>query len=1037
MTFRGRAWRSSVFAGLIILGAGFLMTGPSGAQPICIEPPDPLYPAPHIAEEAGDSVEERSFRRRYFNTPIAIAGTLLDENGAPISGAIVSFDDFNTVTPVATTDVTGTFFIRDLERRNRLLRIEAPGFRAIGEPVQLVRPIDEGVAQLRPIFMTADDPETTRFLFTGDIALGRRFLDPTGETSRDQMPPDNPDAMIRVSDPLPGTFRIFGYVRPMLLGDYVVANFESPVLDNPATPHLEKPFAFFTLPGSLPAFHWLGVDLPSLGNNHIFDYLDQGLADTFFHMQEIGYPTVGAGFDTDEAFTPFRVDLGGHRYRFLPMSSISGFQYELGFQADAIRGGAADLADDRKVIENIRMENERGNVPISLLHTGIEYTIEAEGFALNRMLFNVDAGAALVLAHHPHMAQGFSLYDDVLVAQSLGNFAFDQDRHETMLGMVAEVDMRGREIRRGRGFPVYLEDFRPRPIVGGLADYLLRRIAGVSVGAPVFPYNNRAWIALDDGEETFREERYEASFTIPEDGWTVVDLRGRSTSPGASLAFAKSDGADLLARPGRDSMIYGSFEDDDIDEETLDVARWDVTADSRFPCLYHPYRGTVAVCSTRSSTNGSDSVLPFRNRVRVEGHSLNRPNKDLSLFGYIRGKNAGPVTMVARYFASAGEAEFGEEVALRHPGGTFEWEPFQADLTMPEDNEFDIFLEHEFGSPRAVRPFFRHSPPARGEGLVSYDEVAIVTWEESFSLSAGFELKTPHVRDFLRVEGPPGDYTAELVYRVHQPKFPGCEEGPRTLCLNDGRFRVQAFWKNFEGEEGTAQAVPLTGDTGYFWFFNEENVELVIKILDGTGINGHFWTFYGALSNAEYTLLVTDTETGTTRAYTNPAGNFASVGDVQSFAGSGSPVLIPEDPSEVSEDFFAFPATSGEVVEETSGGRPTKADCVPGAETLCLNGGRFQVELGWSNFAGESGRGQAVSLTGDTGYFWFFDEENVEVILKVLDGRELNGHFWIFYGALSNVEYTITVTDTETGQAKRYRNPSGNFASVGDVEALP
>jgi hypothetical protein len=55
----------------------------------------------------------------------------------------------------------------------------------------------------------------------------------------------------------------------------------------------------------------------------------------------------------------------------------------------------------------------------------------------------------------------------------------------------------------------------------------------------------------------------------------------------------------------------------------------------------------------------------------------------------------------------------------------------------------------------------------------------------------------------------------------------------------------------------------------------------------------------------------------------------------------------------------------------------------------------------------------------------------------VLDGRPLNGHFWVFYGALTDVEYRITVVDTETGEQAIYTNPSGRMASVGDTSALP
>jgi hypothetical protein len=77
-----------------------------------------------------------------------------------------------------------------------------------------------------------------------------------------------------------------------------------------------------------------------------------------------------------------------------------------------------------------------------------------------------------------------------------------------------------------------------------------------------------------------------------------------------------------------------------------------------------------------------------------------------------------------------------------------------------------------------------------------------------------------------------------------------------------------------------------------------------------------------------------------------------------------------------------------------------------------------------------------MALTGETGYFWFFSDGNVETVLKVIDGRGLNGHFWVFYGALSDVRYTLTVTDTATGAVKTYTNPAGQFASVADTSAF-
>jgi hypothetical protein len=113
------------------------------------------------------------------------------------------------------------------------------------------------------------------------------------------------------------------------------------------------------------------------------------------------------------------------------------------------------------------------------------------------------------------------------------------------------------------------------------------------------------------------------------------------------------------------------------------------------------------------------------------------------------------------------------------------------------------------------------------------------------------------------------------------------------------------------------------------------------------------------------------------------------------------------------------------------------AQCVATSTALCLNASRFRVSVAWQVPAqGTSGVGTGTALTSDTGEFWFFSANNIELVVKVVDGRAFNNHFWVFYGALSNVQYTITVTDTQTNAVKTYTNPSGNLASVADVVAF-
>ena len=260
---------------------------------------------------------------------------------------------------------------------------------------------------------------------------------------------------------------------------------------------------------------------------------------------------------------------------------------------------------------------------------------------------------------------------------------------------------------------------------------------------------------------------------------------------------------------------------------------------------------------------------------------------------------------------------------------------------------------------------------------------------------------------------------------IKQPEFP-CTPSATALCLNRGRFKVEVAWKaNTPGTSGDGQAIPLTGDTGIFWFFAPTNLELMVKVLDGTQINGYFWVFSGALSSVEYTITVTDTATDAVHTYHNPEPNFGSVADVTAFPGDSSvaPVGTGAD---------ALPSGNGQVpsVQSTVAAEP----CVAGPTTLCLNENRFKVEVTYVGDPG--GSGQTNPLTSDTGAFWFFQSSNMELMIKVLDGRTINGHFWVFYGALSDVEYTVTVTDTETGAVQTYHNPLHTVASAADLAAF-
>ncbi|MCH9646819.1 MAG: hypothetical protein K0U98_01195 [Deltaproteobacteria bacterium] len=105
---------------------------------------------------------------------------------------------------------------------------------------------------------------------------------------------------------------------------------------------------------------------------------------------------------------------------------------------------------------------------------------------------------------------------------------------------------------------------------------------------------------------------------------------------------------------------------------------------------------------------------------------------------------------------------------------------------------------------------------------------------------------------------------------------------------------------------------------------------------------------------------------------------------------------------------------------QIGGGGPTGGD-----DALLLNENRFRIEANWRNLRGETGVGKPIQLTDDTGYFWFFNSTNVEMVIKVLDACEDFNRFWIFAAGLTNVEVDVRVIDTETGEIFTFQNPLG------------
>ena len=112
--------------------------------------------------------------------------------------------------------------------------------------------------------------------------------------------------------------------------------------------------------------------------------------------------------------------------------------------------------------------------------------------------------------------------------------------------------------------------------------------------------------------------------------------------------------------------------------------------------------------------------------------------------------------------------------------------------------------------------------------------------------------------------------------------------------------------------------------------------------------------------------------------------------------------------------------------------------CSPGPTALCLQDDRFKTRLYWRTQLGTRGPGGVVpGAADDSGLFYFTNPNNWEVLTKVLNGCTINNRYWVFNAATTNVEVTLTVTDTQTQQAKSYFNPRGSpYQPIQDTSAF-
>ncbi len=318
--------------------------------------------------------------------------------------------------------------------------------------------------------------DSLRIISVGDVMLGRG---------------------VRKHIQAKGRFYLFSRVAELLQkGDITMCNLESPVVMTGKP--MDKKYIFKADTTVLPALVKAGFNCVSVANNHAFDYGTDAFLKSNDNVQSKGIAVVGGGANLEEALKP-QAFIVGRQY-----VGIMGFNDTKTNFIGKNRPAAAPGADIVS-LNAVKKYAPLYDFLIIQIHWGYEYKLlpSERQKTLGRKL--IDAGADLVIGHHPHWVQGIELYNGKVIAYSLGNFMFDQNGFMENLSAILEIDYRDGALRDVTVHPIdNLTEFHmPRPVNEAVFDefYTIFQRASRPLGTELYINDGAIHIKLehDDG----------------------------------------------------------------------------------------------------------------------------------------------------------------------------------------------------------------------------------------------------------------------------------------------------------------------------------------------------------------------------------------------------------------------------------------------------------------------------------------------------------------------------------------------------------
>ncbi|MBU1707265.1 CapA family protein, partial [bacterium] len=348
--------------------------------------------------------------------------------------------------------------------------------------------------------------------------------------------------------------------------------------------------------------------------------------------------------------------------------------------------------------------------------------------------YAIENGADLVVTHHPHVIQGFEVYQGKLIAHSMGNFVFDLSYAECFPSLILHTHFSAENgIDEAIVHPVYIDNWIPQHAAGGLGRAILDYESEMSRRLDT-------WLVRQPGEDSARiiwdttlvsrsgSEWTDTLTLADDDGWWISDAhKMQGDGYPVSVEIFSPVGAEV--RVGRDMLWFGNMEDEGADE-------WYLSND------HETYNEDYYVSGARSVRIQNESSSPWDYESNLRHRKSIDDDLEWSFVGWMMTQNAGNSMIEIEYWTQrGGGTQLGRPTIGDVLTGDNSWTYMSADLDVPSGTNFyDVYMHH--------------FQPSSGTGYAYFDDLALIQWEDWQSSSTAIPFPSDFTYLQVRVSSP-------------------------------------------------------------------------------------------------------------------------------------------------------------------------------------------------------------------------------------------------------------------------------------------